>query len=636
MSNPPSDPQVAPDSPPVAEFRELYRRPGMRYLGLATLMGGLSALGFYALDIVGAGLAWFGGAQSLRLSFAAVCLAMFLFTQLLPETATRHYSAIFPIFVFVCLVMACGTSYTRHATDPMSAMTRAQQTTTTIWVVITFGFSRLSAEATASIVGTGVTAMLVAVGSLPDSSPVFLARLAIPLLIVSICCYLLRRGIEQREWSLFVMAKENLRRNVFAAELERAKRAAEEADAAKSRFLANMSHEVRTPMNGVLQILEVVGQKAGPDDQALVEKGRKAGQALLRILNSILDYSKLAHGATAIHATPIEVSEVCRIAIDLHTAAAATKGIELRSRLDLPATGESRVLVDEVKLFEIVNNLVSNALKFTRDGFVELGVHLSLSPTREYPQAVLNIDVRDTGPGIARDDLDKVFVAFFQVDSGPDRRAGGIGLGLSIVKDLVTALSGQIHVESTPGAGSAFHVTVPVTLVGAADEADAPDQSTEARPLATGFIRIAEPPSADAIEFSNRRLLLVDDNDLNAMLAARLLKTLGFDVTVAENGAVALDAFARGRFDIVLMDCQMPVLDGYAATRHIREFEARVGSRRTPIIAVTANTLAGDREKCLAAGMDDYLGKPYSVLELRPKLLRWLPVCTAAAVVATA
>lgn len=373
-------------------------------------------------------------------------------------------------------------------------------------------------------------------------------------------------------------------------------------------------------MTGVLQILELVGTHAGPEDRALIDKGRSAGQALLRILNSILDYAKLSHGSTVLNPTAIEVSDVCRVAIDLHSAAAATKGIELRSRLDLPATGESRVLVDEVKLFEIVNNLVANALKFTRTGFVELGVHLSLSTPSQFPKATLHVNVSDSGPGIAESDLPKVFVPFYQVDGGPDRRAGGIGLGLAIVRDLVNALSGDVQVESTPGAGSIFRVVLPVELVDTRATAAEGKPSGLATPTPEHPVAVGE-----TVEFPSRRLLLVDDNELNAMLAASLLNALGFEVSIAENGAIALDVFARGRFDIVLMDCQMPVLDGFAATRHIREYEARTGSPRTPIIAVTANTLVGDREKCIAAGMDDYLGKPYSLRDLRPKLVQWLP-----------
>ena len=170
-----------------------------------------------------------------------------------------------------------------------------------------------------------------------------------------------------------------------------------------------------------------------------------------------------------------------------------------------------------------------------------------------------------------------------------------------------------------------FHVTVPVQLVDGSVGANA---SAGPAPAASAGPDAPLRPDADAAEFAGKRLLLVDDNELNAMLASRVLQMLGIDVTIAENGAVALDAFARARFDIVLMDCQMPVLDGYNATRHIRELEARTGARRTPIIAITANTLAGDREKCLAAGMDDYLGKPYSARDLRPKLTRWMPAAS--------
>ncbi len=261
-------------------------------------------------------------------------------------------------------------------------------------------------------------------------------------------------------------------------------------------------------------------------------------------------------------------------------------------------------------------------------GYVELAVHLSMAGPSQFPDAVLNIQVSDSGPGISQSDRDKVCVPFFQVDDGSDRRTGGIGLGLSIVKDLVSVLAGRIIVDSIPGSGSVFHVALPVTVVEAGMHA-----APSLRPAAPQF---AEPPRpGDKGPFAHRRLLLVEDNDLNAMLASRLLQSFGFDVTVAENGVVAVDTFGRHTFDIVLMDCQMPVLDGYMATRQIRELKARARARRTPIIAINANTLAGCRQKCLAAGVDDYLGKPYSVRDLRPKLARWLTVPQTAAVAAS-
>ncbi|MEP7301350.1 MAG: response regulator [Caldimonas sp.] len=604
----------------LQEFKELYRKPGARYLGVIGIFGAAGALAFFLIDGLGGHLPWIGGAQGWRLFLAAASLSVAITCWKWPEFATRNYPLMLISTCVLYLSFAGYGSYLRHQLGTIAELTRGLGITMIMCVVVMFSFSRLTALATATVVGSEVVAAMAWLWLLPESDVGQLARITLNLLIIGTCCFLLRLGIQRREWSLFLLAKENLRRNVYAAELERAKAVAEEADAAKSRFLANMSHEIRTPMNGVLQILEMVGEHAGPDDRLLIDKGRKAGQALLRILNGILDYAQLSHGAATVNPTAIDISEVCRIAIDLHTAAAAAKGIELRSRLDLPDSGESRVLVDEVKLFEIVNNLVSNALKFTRAGFVELGVHLTPATPSQLPRAVLHIQVSDSGPGISQADRDKVFVAFFQVDSGPNRRSGGIGLGLSIVKDLVDALSGEIGVESTPGLGSVFRVTLPVELVVPASPAEraplpAPPGTPDARPSEAGPV---------GAEFAGRRLLLVDDNELNAMLASRVLTTLGFEVSTAENGAVALDAFARGRFDVVLMDCQMPVLDGYEATRHLRALETRMSAHRTPVIAITANTLAGDREKCLAAGMDDYLGKPWSVHELQPKLARWI------------
>ena len=273
--------------------------------------------------------------------------------------------------------------------------------------------------------------------------------------------------------------------------------------------------------------------------------------------------------------------------------------------------------LDEVKLFEIINNLLSNALKFTQEGFIELRVQLNLLDSSEFPGAKLDIWVADSGPGIRAGEEDKIFVPFYQGTCDADQRLEGTGLGLSIVKELVRTLRGEIRVERAAGGGSLFHVSLPIKIAASTcvegirpefDSTDAPRR----------------PVLSDNGEFGGRRLLLVDDNELNAMLACRVLEALGFEVELAADGGKAVEAFGKRPFDIVLMDCQMPVMDGYAATRAIRKIEQQTSGRRTPVIAITAYTLAGDRDKCLAAGMDDYLGKPYSVKELRPKLVRWL------------
>jgi CheY-like chemotaxis protein/two-component sensor histidine kinase len=368
-------------------------------------------------------------------------------------------------------------------------------------------------------------------------------------------------------------------------------------------------------MNGVLQILEVVGEHVGADDRTLIDKGRKAGHALLRILNSILDYSKLVHGAADVDVSRVDIVDVCRTVTELHTAAAATRGIELRSHLDLPPTGESSALTDEVKLFEIINNLVSNALKFTHSGYVELRVGLAVPASAELPAAQLQIRVTDSGCGISESDLGKVFLPFYQRTTAASRTLGGTGLGLSIVHELVLALGGNIDVESSLGHGSSFRVSLPVELV-----------SLSAPTVATASENCALDPVSRArtSEFPGLQMLLVDDNELNAALASRLMQALGFEVVTAADGAIALQLLEHQRFDVVLMDCQMPVMDGYDATRGLRRLEQRGSLPRTPVIAVTAYALAGDREKCIAAGMDDFLSKPYSLSDLMPKLVRWL------------
>lgn len=607
---------------PGAEFTEMYRRPGAQYLAIMCGFAAVAAIAYYLIDAIGADQHWFGVAQGLRLglALASISLSIFCWTRL--DFATKYYAPLFSGASIIFMAVACYISYSRHKDGSIEGLLWALDMTMVIAVVIIYGFSRLSARFTVGIAGSVTALMIACLWSFGEANNTQLARITVHLLIIGACCFSLRLGIERREKQLFLLARENLRRNEYATELERTKLVAEDANAAKSRFLANMSHEIRTPMNGVLQILDVVGEHVASNDRALIDKGRVAGQALLSILNRILDYASLSHGVADIDLAPIDVADVCTTAIDLHMAAASTKGVELRSRLDLPPTGESKVLADEVKLFEIVNNLLSNALKFTSRGSVELDVCLALREPVRWPMAELTIHIRDSGPGIPARDHERIFLPFFQRADDSGHRLGGTGLGLSIVKELVDKLGGRIALTSEEGSGSDFRVTLPVDLA----NSGSPVGWIEPTPsISTGIERdSSDVAQRTGRDFHGRRLLLVDDNDLNAMLAARVLESLGFEVVVAPDGALAVVAFERTRFDLVLMDCQMPVMDGYEATRQIRNLERCRASPRTPIIAMTAFTLSGDREACLQAGMDDYLGKPYRTSELRSKVDRWI------------
>jgi signal transduction histidine kinase/CheY-like chemotaxis protein/HPt (histidine-containing phosphotransfer) domain-containing protein len=530
-------------------------------------------------------------------------------------------------------------------------------------------------------------------------------------------------------------------------QLQLAKQAAEAGMLAKGEFLATMSHEIRTPLNGIVPMLDLLLTSPLPQGQRdLVRTAYASSQQLLRIVDDILDYSKLEADRLVLESTVFNLRELLEDVVQWMRHPADIKGLRVELEIDpsvrLPVRG------DPVRLRQVLGNLIGNAVKFTERGFVRLTVKRLGENSSSH---LLRFEVRDTGIGIAPDAQDRLFTAFAQADASTTRLYGGTGLGLAICKRIVDLMGGHIGVVSTSGSGACFHFEIPLlkvqgdlehepattagtrvlllsadqrlrhrlsmllpnwglrlTTVDTVHEAlnrlrtaaeqgkpwryatvladlagmratavalqrnllrhslygevrlvclfaeegipqgmQRSDATFLPRQVADNELRIAllgaegiagaapaspaatVPEQAFAAAIPRRRwqgrLLLVEDNPVNLLVAQQLLKVLGLECDTAINGELALQAMARASYDLVLMDCQMPVIDGYTATRRWRQHETALGAARLPIIAMTANAMAGDRQKCLDAGMDDYLAKPVTRAQLDACLARWLP-----------
>ena len=393
-------------------------------------------------------------------------------------------------------------------------------------------------------------------------------------------------------------------RNKAAKEVAIARDQAVEASNMKSAFLANVSHEVRTPMNGVIGMTELLlDTDLAEEQRQYADQISRSGEQMLAILNDILDLSKIEGGHLELDIADFDLHDTINEACSVAGGQARAKGLSLI--VDLDPVVPRRRRGDGRRVRQVVLNLVSNAVKFTSEGAVTVRVKVAGNPG---PNALIRVEVSDTGIGVDEAQLERMFEPFTQADVSTTRHYGGTGLGLAIVREIVEMMGGKIGAESALGNGSKFWFEI------ALGAPDVPDTTAEQAEGAGEVAQWSRPP----------KILVAEDSAVNQIVAARMLERCGCTVRVAGDGQEAIAAFRTENHDLVLMDCQMPTMDGYEATTQLRLLEGG-SDRHTPIIAMTAHALQGDRDRCIAAGMDDYVSKPMRHAELVEKLRQWIP-----------
>lgn len=678
-----------PDCPArEAEYQDFQKEDAAAHMALAALLGTAVVLGFYILDTFTIGFGWIGGVQTTRLAVSGVLIGLICLCVFKRSLILRNYTWLANTCFFLGVQAALYIGYASRANRAPAEFYWGITSSGVTGIIVAFGASKLHSNNTLLMAMTAWASALGYAIYSTGGTDTYLGRMMVHIMTSTIVCFLLRRAVEKREMQLFLRIKDHERAEAYAQRLEearkaaddarlaaeKAKLAAEEADRSKSKFLASMSHEIRTPMHGVLKILELASKNAPEATRRMLAVGHKSGQALLSIFNEILDYTAATSGQSRVEAVPLDLLEAIGTTEKLHISSAHAKGLRLQVDAQVPADARF-VKGSRLRLLGVWNNLVGNAIKFTDAG----RVHVTLTAQRQGADTAFVLVVRDTGIGIKADDVPKLFTPFWQADQSFSRRHNGTGLGLALSKALITSMGGSIAIESVEGVGTKVTVTLKLATASEAEvgihEASTPtptnvplephqDLGPAANPArtvlplramdggahtstsgkapasksrgASSNLHVVELSEAEAMPLPpiptpiagplSGHVLLAEDNPLNAMLAAHHLSSLGLSVEVAADGEEAVRMFESHSFDLVLMDLQMPRVDGLEATRRIRAFE-KIGEREglIPIVAWTAHRAQTDVARCRECGMDGFLEKPYDLETLQEQLLQWLP-----------